>query len=97
MISGKFIMNISEFIEETITVWVEENRDDMKSYMKELFKNFARSTIVNITKKLIGSIDDTKVKVKIITDSLLRNNLIKEMSEVEMKTRDMERMDAWAV
>jgi hypothetical protein len=94
MISGKFIMKISEFIEKTITVWVEENRDDMKSYMNELFKKFARSTIVNITKKLIGSIDDTKVKVKIITDSLLRNNLIKEMSEVEMKTRDMERVDA---
>jgi hypothetical protein len=42
-----------------------------------MFKDFAKSTIINVTKKLIGPIENQEVRAKIAADSQIREMFLK--------------------
>jgi hypothetical protein len=81
-ICGVFILNIQEFFNGTIEKWVTNNITWAENQMKEIFQNYARSTVINVIKRVVGSMEKKESMVRIAAESQLRELLYEEMNLV---------------
>jgi hypothetical protein len=94
-VCGIFVINIPEFIQGTIrkAVHLCHKEEDVRN----MFDEFARSTIERIVKSVLGPLEDEENVIRILVDIEIRELIRHKMKEEESQLREMQLIDAWHI
>jgi hypothetical protein len=96
-ICGKFIVDMQSFIEGTICKLVNSNLTWAENLTKEMFKNYAKNTVLSVFKENVGAFEEKDSMIKVLANDQTRKLLVDLMTRNEKESRKLEVVDAWYI